>query len=198
MVLLCIGKYNLASTPQLCRHSFLQLNRRSNLVKVEKLLFRKQLHYTAIKWTKNEGAHILRNKSNGYNIKRLFSLVGPEKYKMAAAVGLLVVSSSVTMSIPFAMGKVIDIIYSMDQLKTEHNLGKKPKNVTESLHLDLHRESIMRNLEKVCGILVGVFVIGALANFGRVYLMRMISQKVAGRIRNSLYSSIGYKQNYVE
>ena len=170
----------------------------SNLVKVEKLLFRKQLHYTAIKWTKNEGAHILRNKSNGYNIKRLFSLVGPEKYKMAAAVGLLVVSSSVTMSIPFAMGKVIDIIYSMDQLKTEHNLGKKPKNVTESLHLDLHRESIMRNLEKVCGILVGVFVIGALANFGRVYLMRMISQKVAGRIRNSLYSSIGYKQNYVE
>ena len=43
---------------------------------------------------------------------RLLRLVEPEKVSMSAAVGLLAVSSAVTMSVPFIMGKIIDIINS--------------------------------------------------------------------------------------
>ena len=43
---------------------------------------------------------------------RLLKLIAPEKASMSAAVGLLAVSSAVTMSVPFLMGKVIDIINS--------------------------------------------------------------------------------------
>lgn len=51
------------------------------------------------------------------------------------------------MAVPFALGKVIDIIYTDDS------------------------EQLRRNLNVVCAILLGVFVIGGLCNFGRVYLM---------------------------
>ena len=50
--------------------------------------------------------------------QRLVALAKPEKGRLAAAIGLLVISSGVTMSVPFALGRVIDIIYSMDQIKT--------------------------------------------------------------------------------
>ena len=60
----------------------------------------------------------LRNKSSMANrsglkkteFRRLLSLAIPEKYRLAAAMGLLVISSAVSMSVPFALGKIIDII----------------------------------------------------------------------------------------
>ena len=51
------------------------------------------------------------------------------------------------MAIPFALGKVIDIIYSVDQ------------------------EAMVQNLTNISLGLVGVFLIGAACNFGRTYLM---------------------------
>ena len=83
------------------------------------------------------------------------------------------------MSVPFALGKVIDIIYSMDQIKT---LSKEDKNVDEaSDKKDGVKAKIEANLKTVCGVLVGVFAVGAAANFGRVYLMRVISQRITAR-----------------
>jgi ABC-type multidrug transport system fused ATPase/permease subunit len=63
------------------------------------------------------------------------------------AVSLLLISSSVTMAVPYAVGKVIDIV------------GKAGAQTKETL----------RN---IAGILVVVFLIGAAANFGRVYLFQ--------------------------
>lgn len=60
---------------------------------------------------------------------------------------MLVISSAVTMTVPFGLGKVIDVIYTADA------------------------EKMKKNLKKLCAILTGVFVIGGLCNFGRVYLM---------------------------
>lgn len=42
-----------------------------------------------------------------------------------AAVGLLCVSSGVTMSVPFALGRIIDLIYKIDQTKSEEEQKKK-------------------------------------------------------------------------
>jgi len=66
---------------------------------------------------------------------------------VVGAVCLLLVSSSVTMAVPFCLGRVIDIIYTADPLKMRENL------TTLSV------------------VLLGVFLVGGLCNFGRVYLM---------------------------
>lgn len=66
---------------------------------------------------------------------------------VVGAVCLLLVSSSVTMAVPFCLGRVIDIIYTGDPLKMRENL------TTLSV------------------VLLGVFLVGGLCNFGRVYLM---------------------------
>lgn len=65
------------------------------------------------------------------------------------AIGLLIVSSTVTMAVPFALGRVIDIIYTEDSSNMRHNLNK------------------------LCLSLTIVFLIGAVCNFGRVYLMNL-------------------------
>lgn len=39
--------------------------------------------------------------------------------------GLLIVSSGVTMAVPFALGRIIDIIYEIDQTKDEKEQKKQ-------------------------------------------------------------------------
>lgn len=84
------------------------------------------------------------------DFRRLLSLARKEKWIMLAAVGCLIVSSSITMSVPFAIGKMLDLI-------TANNFS---------------RETIFN----FCAILGGIFVIGAFANFGRVYLINGASK----------------------
>ena len=96
---------------------------------------------------------------------------------ITVAIGLLFISSGVTMSVPFALGKIIDIIYSMDQLKG-------------SSSQESEKDKIKSIRDKVCLALMGVFVIGGVANFGRVYLMRLSAQNITARLRNSVFSSI--------
>ena len=52
------------------------------------------------------------------------------------------------MAVPFCMGKVIDIIYNASD-----------------------QAQLIDNLNTVCQILVAVFLLGGLANSGRVYLI---------------------------
>lgn len=66
-----------------------------------------------------------------------------------AAVGFLVIASSVTMSAPYFLGKVIDTIYT-----------SPPEDFTSSL-------------TSLCIMLTGVFLCGGAANAARVYLMQI-------------------------
>jgi ATP-binding cassette, subfamily B (MDR/TAP), member 10 len=63
---------------------------------------------------------------------------------------LLVGSSSVTMAVPFSLGKVVDILYSSESGQTTTN-----------------------QLLPLCTVLLAVFAAGAACNFGRVYLMNV-------------------------
>lgn len=60
----------------------------------------------------------------------------------------LIISSSITMAVPFGLGKILDTIYS------------KETDVKET----------KEKLSKFCMLLAGIFVLGGLANYGRVYL----------------------------
>lgn len=77
---------------------------------------------------------------------------------LIAAVGFLVIASSVTMSAPFFLGKVIDTIYSSTT------------------------EDFTASLTSLCFMLTGVFLCGGAANAARVYLMQ-ISGEASTRIQ---------------
>lgn len=79
---------------------------------------------------------------------------------------LLVISSGVTMSVPFFIGKLIDFIQTGD------------------------KETMKEKLKTVSLILTGVFIIGALANFGRVYIIQSTGQRIVARLRQRLFRSI--------
>ncbi|XP_069698493.1 ATP-binding cassette sub-family B member 10, mitochondrial isoform X1 [Periplaneta americana] len=99
-------------------------------------------------------------------IRRLLLLAKPERWKLLGAICLLLVSSSVTMAVPFCLGKVIDVIYTSDSQKMRENLNK------------------------LSVILLGVFVVGGLCNFGRVYLMSVSGQRITQVLRKTVFGSI--------
>ena len=74
--------------------------------------------------------------------------------KYVGAIGLLVVSSAITMFVPFSMGKIIDIIYVSSE---------DPSQMVNTL-------SYVSKI--LCGLLLG----GA-ASFGRVYLIQISGKK---------------------
>lgn len=83
-------------------------------------------------------------------LKRLFLLAKDEKWSLLGAIGCLVISSSVAMGVPYAIGKILDMI-------VQDNFPK------DKLH-------------GFCLMLFFVFVAGSLANFGRIYLMNSASK----------------------
>uniref|UniRef100_A0A3Q3J740 ATP-binding cassette sub-family B member 10, mitochondrial n=1 Tax=Monopterus albus TaxID=43700 RepID=A0A3Q3J740_MONAL len=102
------------------------------------------------------------------DVKRILRLAYPERWRLAAAVGFLTVSSAVTMSAPFLLGKVIDTIYST---------GTDMETMTSSL-------------TSLCIMLTGVFLCGGAANAARVYLMQISGQQIVRNLRASVFSSI--------
>ncbi|XP_071595046.1 ATP-binding cassette sub-family B member 10, mitochondrial isoform X1 [Heliangelus exortis] len=101
-----------------------------------------------------------------FEARRLLALAQPERWRLTAAVGFLTVSSVITMSAPFFLGKVIDVIYT---------------NPTEDL---------TDSLTSLCALLSGVFLCGAAANATRVYLMQTSGQRIVKRLRTTMFSSI--------
>ncbi|KAJ9579752.1 hypothetical protein L9F63_004589, partial [Diploptera punctata] len=99
-------------------------------------------------------------------IRRLITLAKPEKWKLLGAICLLLVSSSITMAVPFCLGKVIDVIYTADANKMKENLNT------------------------LSAALLGIFIIGGLCNFGRVYLMSISGQRITQKLREVVFGSI--------
>ncbi|KAM8876537.1 ATP-binding cassette sub-family B member 10, mitochondrial [Synchiropus picturatus] len=102
------------------------------------------------------------------DVRRILTLAHPERWRLAAAVGFLTVSSAVTMSAPFLLGKVIDTIYSTGA----------------------DTESMTASLTSLCILLTGVFLCGGAANAARVYLMQISGQQIIRDLRASVFSSI--------
>ncbi|XP_042215943.1 ATP-binding cassette sub-family B member 10, mitochondrial-like isoform X2 [Homarus americanus] len=123
------------------------------------------MHLSANKTTPTEASTKFQSL-NSSEVKRLFQLAKPEKWTLACAIGLLAVSSTITMAVPFALGHVIDIIYTADAV------------------------DIKQNLQRVCLVLSGVFLTGAAANFGRVYLMNVAGQRITRTLRSSVFAAI--------
>ncbi|KAK0626481.1 P-loop containing nucleoside triphosphate hydrolase protein [Immersiella caudata] len=97
---------------------------------------------------------------------RLIKIARPEVRWLGAAFVLLLISSTVTMSIPFSVGRILDLATKEDSedarlfgfTMTQFFIG------------------------------LGVFLtIGASANFGRIILLRIVGERVVARLRTQLY-----------
>jgi putative ABC transport system ATP-binding protein len=119
------------------------------------------------------------------SFRKIVALAKPEQKPLLTAVGLLLVSSSVSMSIPFTIGKLIDFFSTA--------------NPQIPLGLSTWQAS---------GALLFLFSVGAAANAGRAYLMKMsgepplhplhkksdslsssLGQRIVARLREQTYSA---------
>ncbi|DBA04329.1 TPA: hypothetical protein N0F65_002091 [Lagenidium giganteum] len=96
-------------------------------------------------------------------IKRLMNLYKPEKKPLMVSMTALALSTTITMCVPFGMGKIIDVVTSVD-------------GATQ--------------LPYVTGALGGLFVLGSIANFIRVDTTNMIGERITNRLRQQTYESI--------
>ncbi|UKZ83701.1 multidrug-resistance transporte [Trichoderma virens FT-333] len=99
-------------------------------------------------------------------IWRLLSIAKPEARWLGLAFFFLMISSGVTMLIPFSVGRILDI-------STKGNID------------DVNIFGLTLNQFFVA--LGGVLTLGAMTSFGRVILLRIIGERVVARLRSQLY-----------
>ncbi|KZT04839.1 uncharacterized protein LAESUDRAFT_703148 [Laetiporus sulphureus 93-53] len=110
------------------------------------------------------------------SFRKIAALARPEAKPLTISVGLLVISSTVSMSIPFTIGKLIDFFTSS---QPQIPLG-----------LSLGQASVL---------LLLLFTVGAAANAGRAMLMRISGQRIVARLRERMYvASLKQEVEYVE
>ncbi|KAM0453228.1 hypothetical protein ACHAPV_009022 [Trichoderma viride] len=105
-------------------------------------------------------------KAGRKEIWRLLSIAKPEARWLGLAFCFLVVSSGVTMLIPFSVGRILDI-------STKGSIDD-----VDIFGLSLNQFFIA---------LGGVLTLGAMTSFGRIILLRIIGERVVARLRSQLY-----------
>ncbi|KAF3107819.1 ATP-binding cassette permease mdl1 [Orbilia oligospora] len=97
-------------------------------------------------------------------IWRLLKIARPEARWLGVAFCFLLVSSAISMSIPFSIGKILDVA-------TQTDLGKLFGLPMNQFYVALG----------------GVLCIGAMANYGRIILLRVVGERIVTRLRTQLY-----------
>ncbi|KAF8627662.1 hypothetical protein AX15_004353 [Amanita polypyramis BW_CC] len=122
-------------------------------------------------------ASVFRKGPQGTSsFKKIVALAKPERKPLLIAIGLLLVSSAISMTIPLTIGKLIDFF-------------SKP-NPQVPLGL---------NIWQACAILFALFTVGGFANAGRAMIMRLSGQRIVARLRERLYSTaLKQEVEYVE
>ena len=103
---------------------------------------------------------------------RLIKIARPEARVLGYAFVLLLVSSAITMSIPFSIGKILDMATKAD---------------TEGAMFGVSVETFYLGLG--C-----ILAIGAAANYGRIIILRIVGERVVARLRSQLFRRT-YVQN---
>jgi putative ABC transport system ATP-binding protein len=107
-----------------------------------------------------------RGKPGLSEVWRLVKIARPEVRWLAAAFVLLLISSAVTMSIPFSVGRIMDL---------------STKGPIDEVQL------FGFTLRQFFYGLAAVLTLGATANFGRIILLRIVGERVVARLRTQLY-----------
>lgn len=114
-----------------------------------------------------------KNSAGFGEIWRLIKIARPEAKWLGLAFAFLLISSSITMSIPFSIGKILDLA------------TKDPSEGGKLFGLDLSQFYIA---------LAAVLTVGAAANYGRIIILRIVGERIVARLRSQLYRRT-YVQN---
>ena len=98
-------------------------------------------------------------------IWRLIKIARPEARVLGYAFIFLLVSSAISMSIPFSIGRILDI-------------ATKSDSGSYIFGLDLTTFYIA---------LAGVLTVGAAANYGRIIILRIVGERIVARLRSQLF-----------
>ncbi|KAJ5168969.1 ABC transporter integral membrane type 1 [Penicillium canariense] len=107
-------------------------------------------------------------KNSGFaEIWRLFKIARPEAKALGFAFFFLLISSSITMSIPFSIGKIMDTA-----TKSEEEGGSQLFGLSIPMFYTA---------------LGGVLLVGAAANYGRIIILRIVGERIVARLRSKLF-----------
>lgn len=118
-----------------------------------------------------------RPKSSLGEITRLIKLAKPEFGLMGYGLVLLLASSAVSMMLPSVIGKIIDTC--------------KEDSDEESVVILGHKVA----LTAFYGGILGLFVFGGIANYGRVVILKTVGEKIVARLRNSIFQKLMYQDS---
>ena len=122
-----------------------------------------QVNLTA-KLSKDGGA---KGSSGFGEVWRLIKIAKPEAKVLGVAFVLLLVSSTITMSIPFSIGKILDMATSQ---------GAEEGKMLFGLSVPVFYSA-----------LGGILAVGAAANFGRIIILRIVGERIVARLRSTLF-----------
>jgi len=111
-----------------------------------------------------------KDQSSGAGLKetwRLIKIARPEAGVLGWAFLFLIVSSSISMTIPFSIGKFLDIA------------TKSAENAQNQLY--------GYNLTTLYMALGGILIVGAGANYGRIIILRIVGERIVARLRSQLF-----------
>lgn len=113
-------------------------------------------------------------------IWRLIKIARPEAKVLMWAFLFLLISSSITMSIPFSIGKIMDIATKG---------GAKSENIDEV------KDDMLFGLSLTTFYMAlgAVLATGAAANYGRIIILRIVGERIVARLRSKLF-----RQTYVQ
>jgi len=114
-----------------------------------------------------------KNSAGIGEIWRLLKIARPEARWLGLAFLFLLISSAITMSIPFSIGRILDLA------------TKDPSEGSKLLGLDINQFYIALGC---------VLTLGAAANYGRIIILRIVGERIVARLRSQLYRRT-YVQN---
>jgi putative ABC transport system ATP-binding protein len=112
-----------------------------------------------------DGRAVVRKYPVASELWRLVKIAGPESKALMVAFTLLLLSSSVTLAVPWTIGKI------MDQ-------ANNPEGKISMFGLEPSTFYLCFG---------GLLALGAASNFGRLILLRTIGERVVARLRTNLY-----------
>ncbi|PWY87184.1 ABC multidrug transporter Mdr2 [Aspergillus sclerotioniger CBS 115572] len=106
-------------------------------------------------------------KAGFKEIWRLLLIARPEARTLGFAFFFLLISSSITMAVPFSIGKIMDA-------------ASKPSEESGNLLFGL-------SVPMFYGALAGILTLGAAANYGRIVILRIVGERIVSRLRSKLF-----------
>jgi len=114
-------------------------------------------------------------------IWRLIKIARPEARILGLAFIFLLISSSITMAVPFSIGKILDI-------------ATKGGAKTDDVPSDMSSDMLFGfSITTFYVGLASVLALGAAANYGRIIILRIVGERIVARLRSKLF-----RQTYVQ